>query len=160
MTRNAHVTVPDTETDTDTKEAEQPIHTTGDLEPVGPPPFLDQRGVDEALKFVLSNWPKNAPMLAAQRETWLDVLGQLRQGELRRAISLRTDDPTHRPDPYAVLGWALQAREADRQTAHAVVRERNSQKMHDLAGDRAEVVDVDAMPEIIAAKAALGRGTK
>lgn len=69
--------------------------------------FLDQHAVDEAMKFIQGSWP-NQQMNPAQREAWLDILGQLRQGELKTA--LRGMAGKFRPDPYAVLDIVLQNR--------------------------------------------------
>ncbi len=155
---NDGVTLPDTDTDTDTdKSSRSPLHTTGDLDQVVLRPFLDQKAVDEALKFILGNWPNAAPMPADQREAWIDVLRQLRVGELMPALGMRSDNKSHRPFPYAVLQIVLDQRETARQAVVAKTREANAQKMHDLAGEEREQIDVAAMPEIVAAKAALGR---
>ena len=70
---------------------------------VAPPSYLDRDAIESAIKFILGNWPNAAPMTAAQREAWVDILGVLHPGELRPALAARTDDKTYRPDPYTVL---------------------------------------------------------
>lgn len=69
--------------------------------------FLDQMGIDAAFQFLGDNWP-NQQMNPGQREAWLDILGQLRHGELKTA--LRGLPSRFRPDPYAVLEIVLQNR--------------------------------------------------
>lgn len=71
---------------------------------VAPPPFLDQRAIDIAIRDVLlGEFPKSAPMTAAQRDGWIEVLRLLHPGEFRAALAARIDDKRFRPDAYALL---------------------------------------------------------
>ena len=66
-------------------------------------PLLDNDAAARAVQFILATWPNAAPMTAAQREAWIDVLTLMHPGELKRALAARTDDKSHRPEPYAIL---------------------------------------------------------
>jgi hypothetical protein len=111
-----------TETETETKSETYPetetrkggttVHTTEISPSVAPPSYLNQTGIDAALRYVQGNWPKSAPMTADQREAWLDVLCQLRKDELKAACALRTDNQTYRPDAYPILEIVIGMRSA------------------------------------------------
>ena len=71
---------------------------------VAPPPYLDHNAVEAAItNVILGEFPKSAPMTAAQREGWVEVLSLLHPGELRPALAARIDDKSYRPDAYAIL---------------------------------------------------------
>ena len=71
---------------------------------VAPPPFLDRNAVEAAItNVILGEFPKSAPMTAAQRDGWVEVLSLLHPGELRPALAARIDDKSYRPDAYAIL---------------------------------------------------------
>lgn len=107
-------------------------------------PFLDRDGVDQALKFILSNWPNNAPMTADVRDTWLGILPLLRQGELRKALGRRTDDKSHRPQPYALLEIVESMRAEVSAGTRLARAEESTRKIKDLNAERAQGFDVNA----------------
>ena len=74
-------------------------------------PYLDQAAIDAALIYVTDNWP-HQQMTPAQQDAWLDILCQLKPGELKPA--LRRLAGRFRPDAYVVLEAVLASRPAAR----------------------------------------------
>ena len=103
---------------------------------VAPPQYLDQRAIDIAIRDVLlGEFPKSAPMTAAQRDGWVEVLRLLHPGEFRAALAARTDDKTFRPDAYALLEIVQRQREAKSSETRRQIEARQQ------VARRAEVAD-------------------
>ena len=89
---------------TDTESGGTTGCSTGIPSQVAPPPYLDQQAIEAAItNVILGEFPKSAPMTAAQRDGWVEVLALLHPGELRPALAARIDDKSYRPDAYAIL---------------------------------------------------------
>lgn len=89
---------------TDTERGGTTGCSTENPSQIAPPQYLDQRAIDIAIRDVLlGEFPKSAPMTAAQRDGWVEVLRLLHPDELRAALAARTDDKSFRPDAYALL---------------------------------------------------------
>lgn len=69
--------------------------------------YLNQDLTEAALRYVTDNWP-HQQLTPAQREAWLDILCQLKVGELKPTLS--KIGGRFRPDAYAVLDAVLAAR--------------------------------------------------
>ena len=87
----------------DTDSSRSTVTTRENPDQVALLPLLDIDAATKAVGFILATWPNAAPMTAAQREAWMDVLTLMHPGELKRALAARTDDKSHRPEPYAIL---------------------------------------------------------
>lgn len=74
--------------------------------------FLDANQQELALRYVEECWP-NQKLTTQQLEAWTDILGRLRQGELKPALAA-TATGGFRPDPYKVLEAAMAARPSAR----------------------------------------------
>ena len=111
---------------TDTDSSRSTVTTTGNPDQVALLPLLDNDAATKAVGFILATWPNAAPMTASQREAWMDVLTLLHPGELKRALAARTDDKSHRPEPYATLEVVNNLRAQDARIAREY-RERQEQ---------------------------------
>lgn len=96
------------------------------------PPFLDQNAIEAAIKFIIGNWPHGAPMGAAKREAWIDVLCQMRVGELKAALSKRTDNSRYRPDPYVIFQIVLANRVKPKPSPEPLPRVQKSDLVTDI----------------------------
>lgn len=100
-----------------------------------PPKYLGHGGIQAAMTHLRDNFPMSK-WTAAEEDAWNDCLCQLREGELRpaltRACSL-ANDPRFRPEAYAVLSIVLEQRRAAEQSSRMAQAERNAEAMRALA---------------------------
>ena len=126
---------------TDTDSSRSTVTTTENPDQVALLPLLDNEAATKAVGFILATWPNAAPMTASQREAWMDVLTLLHPGELKRAFAARTDDKSHRPEPYATLEVVQRQRAA--RTA-AIRRQIEAQQQAHRRSEMAEYQRTDA----------------
>ena len=75
-----------------------------------PSSFLNAAQVEQAMSYLHDCWP-HQPIVGSAVEAWTDVLERMKPGELKPALArCATSAGRFRPDPYAVLGAAQDAR--------------------------------------------------